>query len=48
MIACLNPCDSYIEENLSTLEYAAKASCIYNQPIKNEDPKNKLIEELRK
>lgn len=48
MIACLNPCDAYIEENLSTLAYASKASFIYNKPIKNEDPKNRLIEELKK
>jgi hypothetical protein len=26
MVACLNPCDSQIDENLSTLTYAAKAS----------------------
>ena len=39
MIACLNPCDMHIEENLSTLTYASKASYISNKPIKNEDPK---------
>jgi len=47
MLACLNPCDSYIDENLSTLQYAAKAAAISNKPIKNEDPKNKLIEDLK-
>ena len=47
MIACLNPCDAYIEENLNTLQYASKASYISNKPVRNEDPKNKLIEELK-
>lgn len=48
MIACLNPCDLQIEENLSTLTYASKASFISNKPIKNEDPKLRLIDELKK
>ena len=48
MIACLNPCDMYIEENINTLQYASKASYISNKPIKNEDPKMRLIEELKK
>lgn len=43
MIACLNPCDMYIEENINTLQYASKASFISNKPIKNEDPKMMLI-----
>lgn len=47
MIACLNPCDAYIDENLNTLSYASKASYISNKPIRNEDPKNKAIEELK-
>ena len=47
MIACLNPCDQHIEENLSTLTYASKASFISNKPIKNEDPKLRLIDELK-
>ena len=47
MLACLNPCDAYIDENISTLSYAARASYISNKPIKNEDPKNKLIEDLK-
>ena len=48
MIACLNPCDLYIEENINTLQYASKASYISNKPIKNDDPKMRLIEELKK
>lgn len=47
MLACLNPCDLHIEENLSTLSYASKASYISNKPIKNEDPKLRQIEELK-
>lgn len=37
----------HIEENLSTLTYASKASYISNKPIKNEDPKLRQIEELK-
>ena len=48
MIACLNPCDAQIEENLSTLSYASKASFISNKPIKNEDPKTRQIEDLKR
>jgi hypothetical protein len=47
MIACLSPSDCYVEENLSTLTYATKASYISNEPVKNEDPKMKLINELK-
>ncbi len=47
MIACLNPCDAYLDENVSTLQYAARASYISNKPVKNEDPRNKMIEELK-
>jgi len=47
MIACLNPLDLHIEENLSTLNYASKATNIVNKAIKNIDPKLRLIEELK-
>jgi hypothetical protein len=47
MIACLSPSDAFVEENLSTLAYATKASYISNEPVKNEDPKMKLINELK-
>ncbi len=47
MIACLSPSDLFVEENISTLTYATKASFISNEPIKNEDPKMKLINELK-
>ena len=48
MIACLSPVDDYLEENISTLEYATKAGCISNEPVKNVDPKTKIIKELKR
>ncbi|KDO29105.1 hypothetical protein SPRG_06161 [Saprolegnia parasitica CBS 223.65] len=47
MIACLSPSDVYVDENLSTLVYAARAQSIANKPTKNEDPKTVLIQQLR-
>lgn len=47
MVACLSPSDFYAEENISTLNYATKASHISNEPTKNEDPKVKMINELK-
>jgi hypothetical protein len=47
MLACLHPSDRYYEENLSTLTYAAKASQIANTPVRNDDPKLILIEQLK-
>jgi len=48
MIACISPSSMFHTENVSTLSYASKASCISNKPIKNHDPKNKAIKELKK
>lgn len=48
MIACLPPSDLYLDENISTLTYATKASYIANEPNKNEDPRMKIINELRR
>ena len=47
MIACLNPCDAQIEENISTLQYASQASYISNKPVRNDDPKARAIEILK-
>jgi Kinesin motor domain len=47
MVACIAPMDYFFEDNLSTLSYAKKASCISNEPVKNTDPKTKLIKSLR-
>jgi hypothetical protein len=38
MMACLSPSDRFIEENLSTLNYASRAGLISNIPTKNIDP----------
>jgi hypothetical protein len=43
MIACINPHDLFLDENLSTLTYATKASFITNKPVVNDDPRTKLI-----
>ena len=47
MIACLQPSDHFFEENHMTLEYASKAALISNKPVKNDDPKTKLIMKLK-
>lgn len=47
MIACINPHDAFLDENLSTLTYATKASYITNQPVVNDDPRTKVINDLR-
>ena len=39
MIACVSPSDQFLDENISTLNYAKKASYIANEPVKNLDPK---------
>ena len=43
MIACLTPNDAFLEENISTLNYALLAGTIANTPFRNEDPRLKLI-----
>ena len=43
MIACLAPSDLYSEENISTLNYAARAAKISNVVHINTDPKSKKI-----
>ena len=47
MVACLTPLNDYLDENISTLSYASKASHISNIPIINQDPKLKLINDQR-
>jgi kinesin family protein 4/21/27 len=48
MIACLSPADRFFEENLSTLQYAARASQISNLPTKNVDPKLLILNDQKK
>jgi hypothetical protein len=47
MIACISPSDAYFDENISTLSYANKTSYISNEPVKNVDPKTKIINDLK-
>ena len=48
MMACLSPSDRYIEENISTLNYAARASLISNLPTKNVDPQLMQLHDAKK
>ena len=48
MIACLAPIDLYTEENISTLNYAARAAKISNAPSINMDPRLKQIMEQKR
>ncbi|CDW90813.1 kinesin motor domain containing protein [Stylonychia lemnae] len=48
MIACITPLDDYLDENISTLNYASRASHISNVPTINQDPKLKLINEQKR
>ncbi|XP_057340953.1 osmotic avoidance abnormal protein 3-like [Microplitis mediator] len=47
MIACISPADVDAEETLSTLRYAARARCIKNKPVVNEDPKDALLRQYQ-
>ena len=47
MISCLSPSDKFFDENVSTLNYSTRAAYIANKPVKNEDPKTKLINDLK-
>ena len=47
MIACISPSDRYYEESISTLNYASRAANISNIPVKNVDPKIRIINELK-
>ena len=43
MMAAVSPADYNLDETLSTLKYACRASKIKNKPVINEDPRDKLI-----
>lgn len=47
MIACVTPSDNFYEENVSTLNYATRASYIANAPKKNIDARTREILELK-
>lgn len=48
MFACCSPADSYLEETLNTLQYAARTRNITNKPAVQVDPHEELVRELRK
>ena len=43
MMAAVSPADYNLEETLSTLKYASRASKIRNKPVVNEDPRDKVL-----
>ena len=47
MIAALSPADLNYAESLSTLNFANRAKNIKTRAIVNEDPKDRLIKELK-
>ena len=47
MIACVAPGSEFVEESLSTLQYATRAANIKNDPIVKMDPTERLIAQLR-
>ncbi|KAB7500909.1 Kinesin-like protein KIF13A, partial [Armadillidium nasatum] len=47
MVAAISPSSDNYEETLSTLRYADRAKRIVNHAVVNEDPKAKIIRELR-
>jgi len=48
MIACVSPSETYIEETLSTLNYATRTMNIKNKPMVQMDPKEQIIFNLKK
>eukprot|EP00948_MAST-09A_sp_MAST-9A-sp1_P001935 g1935.t1 len=47
MLACCSPSSTYLDETLSTLNYASRAKKIQNRPSIQVDPKEQLIFDLR-
>lgn len=47
MLSTLSPSNRFVEENVSTLQYATKAGHIANVPVRNEDARSSLIFELK-
>ena len=43
MIACISPSNTYIEETLSTLNYACRTMNIKNKPVIQMDQKEQVI-----
>ena len=47
MIAWIAPTDVFYDENISTLTYATKTTTIANEPVKNIDPKSKVLKRMQ-
>nr|CDS32725.1 WD repeat containing protein 47 [Hymenolepis microstoma] len=47
MLATISPSSLRIDDTISTLQYAIRAKSIFNKAIVNEDPKGRVIRELR-
>ncbi|VDN95938.1 unnamed protein product [Rodentolepis nana] len=47
MLATISPSSLRIDDTISTLQYAIRAKSVFNKAIVNEDPKGRLIRELR-
>ncbi|EQC26091.1 hypothetical protein SDRG_16043 [Saprolegnia diclina VS20] len=47
MVACVSPAPCFLEDTLSTLNYATRAKNIQNKPTVQTDPKESLISGLR-
>lgn len=48
MIACVSPSDIYIDETMSTLNYATRTMNIKNKPVLQMDAKEQIIFNLRR
>ena len=48
MIACVSPSHVYLEETISTLNYATRTMNIKNKPVVQMDPKEQIIFTLNK
>jgi kinesin family protein 12 len=48
MIACVSPSDVYVEETMSTLNYATRTMNIKNKPVIQMDAKDQIIYNLRR
>lgn len=47
MIACASPSETYFDETLSTLNYAARTMNIRNKPVIQMDQKDQIIHEIQ-
>lgn len=48
MIACISPSEVYLEETMSTLNYATRTMNIKNKPVVQMDPKEQIIFNLKR